>query len=171
MTNNSTQGVRPDAFARGLNVPVATCAVDGCNEPGKLRPFDLITLPLCEPHLWDMAAQSRNRARRVVADIYRINPEAQHTEGWTYVIRLANGNVKIGTTVNPTMERLKDISRRDNDGIPVQVLAIIEGGFSRELLAHGQWFHLRVPGAMEEFYPAPELLQWAGEQGITLRYR
>ncbi|MGW6356700.1 hypothetical protein ACWFR5_16280 [Streptomyces sp. NPDC055092] len=123
-------------------------------------------MDLCEEHKWDLFSWSKSRARNLVTDLSKAGALNGHTAGWTYVIRLTNGNVKIGTTVHADMKRLKDISRRDNDGIPVQLLAVMEGGLSLELLSHERWMHLRATGLMEEFLPAPELLAWADEQGV-----
>ncbi|WP_043669601.1 hypothetical protein [Streptomyces xylophagus] len=98
--------------------------------------------------------------------IHEANPEMQHTPGYTYVIRLANGNVKIGTTRQPKLKRLKDLSDKRNQNMPVQVLALMKGGKSLEALIQDQWKYDRVQGQMEQFYPYAPLLEWADRQGI-----
>lgn len=148
------------------NNDIYECADLGCDKPGTVRTYGTMQLPLCDEHMWDMAASKRSVARELITKLDKAGALAGHTDGWTYVIRLANGNVKIGTTVNPTMKRLKDLTSKTNHGIPVQILSIAKGGLSREMLAHSRWFSLRVPGSMEEFYPDPSLLDWAKEQGI-----
>ncbi|WP_328755050.1 hypothetical protein OHA28_30775 [Streptomyces sp. NBC_00269] len=147
---------------------MTNCAISGCTTEGIHTPLGRgsLAMNLCEEHKWDLFSWSKSRAREVVTDLDKAGALKGHTAGWTYVVRLRSGNVKIGTTVHGDMTRLKDISRRDNDGIPVQILAVMEGGLSRELLAHEQWLRFRAPGLMEEFHPAPELLAWAREQGV-----
>ncbi|MGX9889103.1 hypothetical protein [Streptomyces sp. NPDC002276] len=101
--------------------------------------------------------------------ISEANPEMNHTPGFTYIIRLANGNVKIGTTNRPKpnqVKRLKDLSDKRNQNMPVQVLALMSGGESLEALVQDQWKHDRVQGQMEQFYPYAPLLEWAERQGI-----
>lgn len=149
------------------------CAVTECENEANARPYQItegVTLSLCQPHMYDVASKTKERARKLAVDLNAVGGIARHTEGWTYVVRLANGNVKIGTTNRPKeknkMLRLTNLSGKDNENTPVQVLALMQGGESREALAHGLWDHLRVQGAMEQFHPAPDLLQWAEAQGI-----
>lgn len=142
------------------------CAELECGNPGTPRGFGSLNLSLCDEHTWDLAAHRRSLARDLIAEMKEEGLITGHTAGWTYVIRLANGNVKIGMTKGNDMKRLKDLPSKVNQGIPTQVLALIKGGLSREMLAHSQWFSLRVPGHMEEFYPDPSLVRWAEEQGI-----
>lgn len=146
------------------------CVIDGCAEQGKTVALGQIpgapSLTLCSDHSWDLFWDRKREARDMATAISEANPEMNHTPGWTYVIRLASGNVKIGTTNQPKMKRLKDLSDRRNQNIPVQVLALMKGGESLEALAHKQWAHLRAQGEMEQFHPDPSLLEWAEQQGI-----
>jgi len=146
------------------------CVMDGCTEQGKTVELGQIpgapSLTLCPEHRWDLFWNAREKSRKLTAAIYEANPEMHHTAGYTYVIRLANGNVKIGTTGDLSLKRLKTLSGKPNHSIPVHVLAILKGGESLEAVLQSRWGHLRVQGAMEEFHPDPSLLQWASEQGI-----
>ncbi|WP_329187814.1 hypothetical protein [Streptomyces sp. NBC_01428] len=149
-----------------MNANTITCSDADCTNLGAMKELGLVTIPLCQEHVWDLAAYNRTRARKMARDIYAVNPTAKHVDGWTYIIRLVNGNVKIGTTANPSLKRLKDITSRDNQGVPVQVIAVMKGGASLEAIAQEEWIHLRVPGHMEEFYADPTLLRWAEKLGI-----
>lgn len=146
------------------------CVIDGCTNEGKTVELGQISgspsLTLCSNHSWDLFWDRKREAREMATAISEANPDMQHTEGWVYVIRLNSGRIKLGTTANPSMKRLKDLSGKANDNIPVQVLAVIKGGVSLEAVIHQQWRHLRVQGAMEQFWEDPSLLAWAGEQGI-----
>jgi hypothetical protein len=146
------------------------CSVTGCTREGKPRIYgtgtNTLTISLCEEDSWNLAAHQHMKARELAAEMEEEGFfEERHTKGWTYVIRMDNGNVKLGMTRKEDLSRLQGISNRQG-GVPVQVLAVLPGGSSRELLTHNQWLHLRVPGRMEQFYPDPSLLQWAEEQGI-----
>ena len=145
-----------------------TCVVHGCTNPAKPeRTTEAITLTICREHVWDLAAWHHESARNAMAEVKEQGLLLGPTKGWTYVIRLSNGNVKIGkggTRSKALADRLQSLST--NQGVPVHVPAVLQGGTSTELLTHKQWLHLRVPGRMEEFYPDPSLLQWAEEQGI-----
>ncbi|MGW3753818.1 hypothetical protein ACWD7C_34030 [Streptomyces sp. NPDC005134] len=101
----------------------------------------------------------------MVTELEREGLITQHTKGWTYVIRLRNGMVKVGCTA-ALNNRLQALSR-EQGGVPVVILAILQGGASREALEHARWQSLRVAGAMEVFHPAAELLQWAEKQGVA----
>ncbi|MFI7399221.1 hypothetical protein ACIBW9_01785 [Streptomyces sp. NPDC049541] len=142
------------------------CTAVDCNEPGRESPFGTFSLILCEDHIYELSTYGKRVGRRIARTLDDLNPEMKHTPGWVYVIRLASGNVKIGFTAQDGMERLVKLSNAIDGGIPVQVLAIMRGGESLEMATHDRWFHLRVPGKSEQFYPDPSLLQWASQQGI-----
>ncbi|MFD8396108.1 GIY-YIG nuclease family protein [Streptomyces sp. NPDC059680] len=146
------------------------CVIDDCTNEGKTVELGQIpgspSMTLCSDHSWDLFWAGREKSRKLAAAISEANPDMQHTPGWTYVIRLANGNVKIGMTNQPKMKRLKNLSGKGNQNVPVQVLALIKGGESLEAVLQNRWGHLRVQGAMEEFHPDPSLLEWASGQGI-----
>ncbi|MFE0509623.1 GIY-YIG nuclease family protein [Streptomyces sp. NPDC058964] len=152
------------------NETATQCAVIGCEEQATITEFNGVkgapSLALCSGHSWDFFWNYREKSRKLAAAIHEANPDMNHTSGWTYVIRLANSHVKIGYTTDPSLKRIKTLSGKPNQGIPVQVLAVLKGGESLEAVIHRQWAHLRVQGAMEEFWPDPSLLQWAEEQGV-----
>lgn len=148
-----------------------TCSMTDCTREGKpeyiTKDMELI---LCRPHVWDLFAHQAQKAREAMAEVSDQGLLLGPTKGFTYVLRMDDGTVKIGkggTKGSPLTKRLTDLSNRsdENDGIPVHVLAVLPGGTSTELLAHHQWLHLRIPGCMERFYADPSLLAWAGEQG------
>lgn len=146
------------------------CSVNGCTREAKPRIYGTgtatFTLNLCNDDRWNLAAHQNTKARELAAEMEEEGFfQERHTKGWTYVIRMDNGNVKLGMTGKEDLSRLQSLSNSQG-GVPVQVLAVLKGGASRELLTHSQWLHLRVPGRMEQFYPDPSLLQWAEEQGI-----
>ncbi|MER7691193.1 hypothetical protein [Streptomyces sp. NPDC097610] len=149
------------------------CVIDGCTEQGETVKLGQIpgapSLTLCSGHSWDLFWDRKREARDMATAIHEANPGMQHTPGFTYVIRLANGNVKIGYTnrSNPNqVKRLGDLSDKRNQNMPVQVLALMRGGESLEALVQDQWKHYRVQGQMEQFYPSAPLLEWAERQGI-----
>jgi hypothetical protein len=145
---------------------MSICVETECTEEGQLYSIGSLQLILCQYHRYELSTKSKERARKIVSELDSIGAITHHTHGWTYVIRMANGNVKIGTTANPELRRLQDLSREKNSGIPVEVLAIVQGGESLEYLFHEKWFSLKVPGRMEEFHPDPAILRWGRQLGI-----
>ncbi|MFB8211608.1 hypothetical protein [Streptomyces sp. NPDC056010] len=151
---------------------ITYCSMTDCTKEGKPeRITDTMELTLCRDHVWDLFAHQAKKAREAVVEIEEQGLLSGPTKGFTYVVRVNNGNVKIGkggTKKKPLKERLQDLSTGStyNGGIPVHVLAVLPGGTSTELLTHNQWLHLRVPGRMEQFYADPSLLKWAEEKGI-----
>ncbi|SCK29886.1 hypothetical protein YUYDRAFT_03345 [Streptomyces sp. ScaeMP-e48] len=158
------------------------CSVNECTDEAAPRIYDPVTraeqkekgagvgyhgftLNLCNGHAWDFAAWRHSSAREAMVEMQKEGLITQHTEGWTYVIRMNNGNIKIGKSKNPA-QRFIRLSAKNNNNAPVYVLAVFKGGTSQELLTHDKWLHLRVKGRMEEFQAEPELLQWAESQGI-----
>ncbi|MDP5311990.1 hypothetical protein [Streptomyces poriferorum] len=146
------------------------CSANDCTREGKPRIYDTgtatFTINLCDDDSWNLAAHQSTKARELVAEMEEEGFfKERHTKGWTYVIRMANGNVKLGMTGKDDLSRLQTISNSQG-GVPVQVLAVLKGGSSKELLTHTQWLHLRVSGRMEQFHADPSLLKWAEEQGI-----
>lgn len=146
------------------------CVIDDCQEQGKTVTLKEIpgkpSFTLCTTHYWDFFWDRKREAREMATAISEANSEMNHTPGFTYVIRLANGNVKIGMTNQAKLKRLKDLSDKRNQNMPVQVLALVRGGESLEAVVHNQWGHLRAQGVMEQFHPDLSLLGWAERQGI-----
>lgn len=146
---------------------MSNCVETECTQEGKAYGIGSLELILCQYHRYELGTNQKERARKVVAELDSIGAITHHTEGWTYVIRMANGNVKIGMTTKANLKRFQNLSRDKNGGVPVQVLAVVEGGQSLEYLFHEKWFSLKVPGRMEEFHPDPALLRWAEGLGIN----
>ncbi|GAA3796513.1 hypothetical protein GCM10022403_032940 [Streptomyces coacervatus] len=141
------------------------CVDTECTQEGQPYEIGGVHLIMCQYHRYQLATKSKERARKVIAELDAIGAITHHTEGWTYVVRMANGMVKIGTTKKSDLERFQRLSRDKNGGVPVQMLAIVKGGESLEYLFHEKWFSLKIPGQMEEFHPDPALLRWAEELG------
>jgi len=137
------------------------CVETNCTQEGDAYMPGTVHLILCEQHRYELGTDQKKRARKVIADLDSVGGITRHTDGWTYVVRMANGNVKIGTTKKPELDRFQGLSRDKNDGVPVHVLAVVKGGDSLEYLFHEKWFGLKVPKRMEEFHPDPDLLRWA----------
>ncbi|WP_329306954.1 hypothetical protein OG322_24960 [Streptomyces sp. NBC_01260] len=151
----------------------STCSANDCTREGRPRIYDTgtatFTINLCDDDSWNLAAHQSTKARELVAEMEEEGFfKEKHTKGWTYVIRMDNGNIKLGKTGKEDLSRLQTISNsyQKHKGVPVQVLAVLKGGTSTELLIHSQWLHLRVAGRMEQFHADPSLLKWAEEQGI-----
>lgn len=149
------------------------CAMTNCTREAKPEYItDDMELTLCRDHVWDLFAHQQSKAREAMAEVNDQGLLLGPTKGFTYVVRMDNGNVKIGKAGakgKATLDgRLQNVSnnRADNGGVPVAVLAVLPGGTSTELLTHRQWLHLRVSGRMEQFHADPSLLKWAEEQGI-----
>ncbi|MYT61585.1 hypothetical protein GTW29_33560 [Streptomyces sp. SID7834] len=148
------------------------CCIKQCQEPA-LRELSLdgkaatAILDLCQSHTYMFTANQKQRvgkfAQRLEAE--GIFSRAGHTKGWMYVVRMSSGHIKIGFTAQEGLQRLLDLSRYQ-DGIPVQIIAVVPGGESLEALTHANWSHLRVPGRMEQFHADPSLLAWAEGLGI-----
>jgi hypothetical protein len=103
-----------------------------------------------------------------------------HTPGFTYVIQLPDGLIKIGCSGDrvgnhgkPLLSnRWKAISgefkQSHPDSYMIRPIAVLEGGISQEALLHEQWEHQRINDMYgERFNSDPELISWAKEQGYT----
>jgi len=78
-----------------------------------------------------------------------------------YIARASNGLLKIGTTDN-IKKRL--ISLRTSSPLPIELLAMFEGGLVEERQCHTRFAAFRKHG--ERFEPAAEILEWAKQMGI-----
>lgn len=137
-----------------------------CRGRVKVRGFGPVALPLCMAHLMGVCAWRSEGAAKDMAEAREAGALAAETPGWTYVVRMANGNVKIGMTHKEDLSRLEDVAKKYNRGKPVEILAVLKGGRTTELNAFHLWNHLRVPEEVEQFRPEPELMEWIAEQGI-----
>lgn len=156
-------------------VAEVSCVMGGeveCRGRIEERGYGAGTLVLCEAHMYVLASWRNRQTAEEVSKIYESGLATEHSEGLTYSIEMANGNAKTGmTTSQGELGRLVSLSRKENGGVPVKVLALFEGGRTRELLAHHQWRDIRVPDQMEQFQLTPEYRAWAEGQGIPEKYR
>lgn len=150
----------------------ATCVIaddEGrqCGEPGWLNRMLGLPVVTCRSHYNQAYAAREQIAENTVHMLQKDGALDKHTEGWTYVVGLSDGTVKIGMTKSSPERRLQEVSKKYNDGTPVEVLAILKGGRSKELEVHGKWRLIRVTTMNgERFEKTPELVQWINNQGI-----
>ncbi|MEV8445916.1 hypothetical protein [Streptomyces parvus] len=150
------------------------CAMAGqikCQGKVRVRSFMGEGILLCEAHMNVLCSWRNEQTARDVAEIYEAELVTEHTAGETYCIRDRDGLVKIGMTSKGDLSRLVNLSKRSNGGEPVEVLAILPGGRSRELLTHHLWKHRRVIDKTERFNPDPEMTAWIEKQGIPPEYK
>lgn len=173
---------------------IRPCCAPGCLEPGLsvgYAPF----LSLCRAHLGAHHVGMERKYRHEF--LYRVGAaedlaEKYPTDGFTYVIYLPNGNVKIGYVGGEYNARgesylvnrwaalttelgFKDVGGRNpREGshsawyLPHPV-AVLDGGESLEAQLHIKWDHLRVPVLGEQLYATPELIEWAQGLGFCER--
>ncbi|MFF1291838.1 MULTISPECIES: hypothetical protein [unclassified Streptomyces] len=137
-----------------------------CSGEVKVRAFGPVSIPLCMAHLMGVCAWRSEGAAKDMAEAREAGALTGETPGCTYVVRMANGNVKIGMTRKKDLSRLERVAEEYNQGNPVEILAVLKGGRTTELNAFHLWNHLRVPEEVEQFRPDPELMEWIAEQGI-----
>ena len=94
-------------------------------------------------------------AHRVLRQETSAQTTRQATRGIevVYYLKLADGNIKIGTS-RQAVDRLRQHRKRFGDFEP---LAVELGGRDLEAERHRQFAHLRV-GRAEHFQPGPDLL-------------
>lgn len=142
-----------------------------CGEPGRPSQMAGLRVVTCGEHYQEAFCSREAVAEGTYYLLERAGVIAKHTPGWTYVVRLNDGTVKIGTVTSDSernlARRLRRVGKAYNEGIPVEVLALLKGGRSMELKAHGMWRPLRVTNKNgERFNETPELMAWIAEQGI-----
>ena len=142
-----------------------------CGEPGWPNQMAGLRIVTCREHYQEAYAAREAVAENTYHFLEQAGVISGHTPGWTYVVRLNDGNIKIGMVGGDSernlRRRLYEVGKRYSDGIPVEVLALLKGGRSMELEAHGKWRPLRVTNKNgERFTETPELMEWIAEQGI-----
>jgi len=145
---------------------VSTDTGEACGSPAKLRGFGSIRIPLCEPCLMRVCNWRNDKVIRVVEELGEAGAIAGDTDGWMYAIQMESGNVKFGTTSDPTLKRLAELTRTNNGGVPVEILGITRGGLALEHLTHGRFKGVRVVDRMEEFAPTLDVVEYAAGLGI-----
>jgi hypothetical protein len=121
-------------------------------------------LSVCDRHLAILAIRRRGGIDGRIAEYFATFPDAEHVPGWTYVLLLPNGRVKLGYTSNDLLGRFQEAHRKR--GSRVIVLAVAPGGWTRESLLHWRFREHRVDELGEQFQLAPEIAQLAAEWGI-----
>lgn len=137
-----------------------------CGEPGWPNGMTGLRIATCERHYCEAFSAKERMAENTIHALNEAGVIQGHTPGWTYAVLMRDNTIKIGMSED-LERRLRDVSRKYNNGDPVELLSLLEGGRSTELLVHGKWRHLRIndrPG--ERFTKAPELMAWIESKGI-----
>lgn len=139
-----------------------TCGVASCDQEATVVKLEI---SLCDEHEYDFYIKMKSfffdRRMQEFMDKGYI---ARHSPGSTYIVTLGNGNVKIGYSSN-LEKRFKELDRELG---PLRVLAVMDGGETREAFLHYKFNHLRVSNLrLEQFHPEPELINYAHYQGIS----
>lgn len=136
------------------------------------KPYTLARIPLCEKHaaiLYDF-----NVYWYRVRTVQQMEEEGvlNHVSGWTYIVWLPNGRLKIGTsgTSEGVSSRWRKISKQyEGKGYtgPIKPIALIPGGVTREASLHGQFNEFRIKDEFgEQFLADPELVAYAESWGV-----
>ncbi len=82
---------------------------------------------------------------------FQPSPEHYNTYGYVYLVRAADGPIKIGTATDPR-SRLESLQTAHHEAL--ELLAVIPGGYSLERLLHHHFAPNRIRG---EWYVAEAL--------------
>ncbi|CAL9298831.1 hypothetical protein SUDANB148_02974 [Streptomyces sp. SudanB148_2056] len=118
-----------------------------CRQPAEIAG----TLVLCERHR-AVRQEGRDNDRGRLLLRYRAEyPDAPFLKGFTYVLRLSDGRVKIGKSdrVDTLKERFK---RHHGRYGAFDILAVIDGGEDLEMMLHWIFRKLRIKELGEVFY-------------------
>ncbi|MDX3541615.1 hypothetical protein PV729_09250 [Streptomyces europaeiscabiei] len=137
-----------------------------CGKTGRLRKFLSFSMPLCPAHHTEIYSYQEWIRQGVVLELDKEGTLVKESPGCTYAVRMKDGTVKIGKAVR-LVQRLQAVSREYNEGYPVEVLAVLDGGRTTELRVHRKWIDLRLTQKTgERHHPTSELMAWIEEQGI-----
>lgn len=164
-TNHNLAGGFTCAAITDGNTPCGGELFDG-------KPYTLANIPLCEKHaaiLYDF-----NVYWYRVRTVQQMEEEGvlNHVSGWTYIVWLPNGRIKIGTsgTTGGVVSRWKKISGKyEGKGYeePIKPIALIPGGVTREASLHGRFNEFRIKDEFgEQFLADAELVAYAESWGI-----
>ncbi|MDX2736395.1 hypothetical protein [Streptomyces caniscabiei] len=131
-----------------------------------------IRIPLCEKHAANLYTWSTGT--------YRASPIGQmeeqglitgHLPGYTYVVQLPNGRIKVGTArEGRVLKRWEEITRdyfKKGYRDPLKPIALLPGGVSKEAALHYRFRSARVTDEFgEQFTPTPELITFAESAGM-----
>lgn len=98
-----------------------------------------------------------------INQMYETGSLTEHSKGFTYIVVVNRDQVKIGHTVD-VYRRLQQISR--DHGTKVLPLAILKGGYTKEMCVQHMFRHNRVPVTGELFTLAPDILDFANSSGF-----
>lgn len=128
---------------------------------------------VCQRHAAQIYSDSRAFVLRRVVRLWDENPDAVHSYGSTYIVRLPNGRIKIGMCFGKAhpkwkylLDRWQKLSRAY--GGKVQPMAVLDGGATREA-----WLHVRFAGLAvraefgEQFEPSADIERFAAAWGFT----
>lgn len=168
MTNND---VNPEG---GFTCVVPSSPTELCGGElyrGRLYGPPRAQVPLCEKHAAITYAHNTTTYRGMLAkEMERAKLDVTFP-GWTYVIWLPNGRIKIGTSKSDEnlVERWVKIGRdyrRKGYNNGIRPIAIIPGGALTEDQLHRRFRDFRVEEYGEQFRPEPELIAYAEMYGI-----
>ncbi|MBM9621531.1 hypothetical protein ACFQ60_19505 [Streptomyces zhihengii] len=139
---------------------------------GNLFGPSTVRIPLCERHAANLYSWSTETYR--ASPIGRMEEQgliSGHLPGYTYIVQLPNGRIKIGTSVAGRINRRwREITRQYFDKgyrEPLKPLAIIQGGASKEAALHYRFRESRIRDEFgEQFNPTTDLILFAETEGI-----
>ncbi|MBE4761342.1 hypothetical protein [Streptomyces caniscabiei] len=137
-----------------------------CGKAARPRKFLSFSVPLCPAHHTEIYSYQEWIRQGVVLELDKEGTLVQESPGCTYVVRMKDDTVKIGKATR-LVQRFQAVAREYNEGYPVEVLAVLDGGRTTELRTHRKWMDLRLTQRTGERHrPEPELMAWIEEQGI-----
>ncbi len=144
------------------------CPVSGCESrmTGWIR--DDIPIPVCDKHRAMVHHIFGTDRENLVTNLLRAYSEGRrHTRGITYLVRLPNGNGKIGCVTRSDSEQL---AHRLNElelafGGEVELLATVGGGESKEAELHHLLRPHRLTSLLKEQFELAAVEQLASELG------
>lgn len=111
----------------------------------------------------DAYEAQRVYAGKWISAVAQLNPELTHIEGETYLCRLPNGYLKIGTS-KQLQERMRKLK--------ADLIAVVPGGETLELQAHYELRDYRIPCRGEVFFDHEAVHAWfAARQQLLVRQR
>lgn len=115
---------------------------------------------LCWFHFGTVRHDVSRRVFEQLAVEYANDPSLPHSPGATYILRLPNGNIKIGYTrggrgmAQALQSRWSSLSR--DFGGRVYPLAVVRGGVTMELFLHWKFDEYRLVGLPREQFEASD---------------
>ena len=148
--------------SRGTMDLMKSCGFASCDQEATVVKNEI---SLCDEHEFDFFIKMKSfHFDRRMDEFVTKGYLSRHSPGYTYIIHLESGNIKIGYSAH-----LEDRFKRLRTELgPFKILAVIDGGETREALLHYKFNDLRVPNLrLEQFYPNPRLINYANRQGVN----